>query len=433
MALDPEELIRRRQERQARRKQQQASRKALFIKLGIALGALVLCAVLILVLAKLPGKQASDPSATDAPAATVIRLAACGDLNVTQRVVDAGDPEHGYGDLLMNVTPILARADVTLMNLEGNFFGAPYGADRSAPDSLARSLADAGVDLLQLANSYSIYKGMDGLASTVNTVRAAGIEPVGAYANAQEAKEAKGYTIKNIGGVKLAFVAFTKGMDGMALPPGNEGSVNLLYTDYASDYQNVDTEGILKVINAAKKERPDMIVALLHWGSEFNNTISNSQQSICALLQENGVGAIIGTHSHYVQRMYIDPETGCFVAYSLGDFLGDADRAGSEYSVILELEISKELESGKTTVTDFSYTPIFTANEENAPLRVLPIHEAMAAYRSGYIDRISETTYNAMDYALGRIDARIHATAEGEQTVPETTAATGATETTEIS
>ncbi|MBR4863630.1 MAG: CapA family protein [Oscillospiraceae bacterium] len=433
MALDPEELKRRRQERQERRKQQQASRKALFVKLGIALGALVLCAVLIFVLTNLPGKQTATPSETAAPSATVIRLAACGDLNVTQRVVDAGDTEHGYSDLLMNVTPLLAQADVTVMNFEGNFFGAPYGADRSAPESLARSLADAGVDLLQLANSYSIYKGMDGLASTVNTVRAAGIEPVGAYANAQEAKESKGYTIRNIGGVKLAFVAFTKGMDGMALPPGNEGCVNLLYTDYSSDYRNVDTEGILKVINAAKKERPDMIVALLHWGSEFNNTISKTQEDICSLLQENGVGAIIGTHSHYVQRMYIDQETGCFVAYSLGDFLGDADRAGSEYSVILELEISKELKSGKTQVTDFSYTPIFTANEVGKPLRVLSIRESMAAYKSGYIDRISESTYNAMDYALGRINARIHATAEGEQPIQETTEATESTDTTENS
>lgn len=422
MALDPEELQKRRQERQARRQQQKAGRRALFIKLGIALGALILCAVLILFLTNLPEKDTPNPSETEAvPTSTVVRLAACGDLNVTQRVVDAGDAEHGYGELLMDVTPFLAQADVAVMNFEGNFFGAPYGADRSAPSSLAHSLAAAGVDLLQLANSYSIYKGMDGLSDTVNTVRAAGIEPVGAYANAQAAKSAKGYTIRNINGVKLAFVAFTKGMDGMALPPGNEGCVNLLYTDYASDYQKVDKEGILKVIEAAKRERPDMIVALLHWGSEFNNTISKTQQDICGLLQENGVGAIIGTHAHYVQRMYIDKETGCFVAYSLGDFLGDASRAGSEYSVVLELEITKELKSGKTQVTDFSYTPIFTVNEEGAPLRLLPIQEAMAAYDSGYIDRVSETTYNAMDYALQRIKARIHATEEGEQEAAETT------------
>ena len=425
MALDPEELQRRRQERHARAQRRKAQRKALFIKLGIAVGILVLSAVLVLVLINLPPKN--EPSTEEVPT-TTIHLAACGDLNVTQRVVDAGTPEHGYGSLLMNVTPILAQADITVMNFEGNFFGAPYGTDRSAPTSLAQSLADAGVDLLQLANSYSIYKGMDGLADTVNTVRSVGIEPVGAYANTQEAKAAKGYTIRNVGGLKLAFIAFTKGMDGMALPPGNEGCVNLLYSDYASDYQEVDEEGILDVINAAKRERPDMIIALLHWGSEFNNTISQSQKDICQLLSKNKVGAIIGTHSHYVQRMYIDEETGCFVAYSLGDFLGDADRAGSEYSVILDLQITKDLKTGETKVTDFSYTPIFTVNEEDRPLCVMPIYESVAAYKSGYIDRVSESTLNAMEYALGRIDARIHATEEGEQTPTETQETTETTE-----
>ena len=129
-------------------------------------------------------------------------------------------------------------------------------------------------------------------------------------------------------------------------------------------------------------------------------------------MQEKGVDAIIGTHSHYVQKMEFDAEAGTFVAYSLGDFVGDADRPGSEYSLILDLEITRDNATGVTKISNYSYTPIFTAVEENAPLRVLRINEAIAAYESGYIDRVSEANYNAMKYALERIEARIHSAVE---------------------
>ena len=412
MAIDPEELKRR---RQARKEQRERQRKGLWIKLGIAGGILIACGVLIFCIAR--GMKAPDvPVQTDAAttlpsqtaeAATVIRLAAVGDLNVTQAVVDSAEADYDYTRTFMDVAPILADADITTVNFEGSFFGGPYGEDRSAPDTMAKALSKAGVDLVQLANSYSIYKGMDGLAATVNAVYAAGMEPVGAYANAQAAKEGKGYTIRTVRGIKIAFVSFTKGMNGMALPPGSESCVNLLYTDYASDYQKVDTEGITDILDAVKRQKPDLTVALLHWGSEYNNTVSESQQEICKLLWEEGVDAVIGTHSHYVQQMTLDPQTGKFVAYSLGDFIGDADRAGSEYSVVLELEITQEHKSGDTKITGFTYTPIFSVTEEGKPTRVVRIREAMAAYEGAYIDRVTESTYEAMKYALERIDARI--------------------------
>ena len=101
-----------------------------------------------------------------------------------------------------------------------------------------------------------------------------------------------------------------------------------------------------------------------------------------------------------------DPATGHFVAYSLGDFLGDAERAGTEYSVILDLEITKNNTTGHTQVTGYSYTPIFTLTDGNAP-RVVQIEGAIKAYEGGYIAKVSETTYEAMKYAWERIRARV--------------------------
>jgi len=349
-----------------------------------------------------------EPATPDVENKTVIHLAAGGDLNITDDVVASAGGDGSYENAFRDILHLLSDADLSVLNFEGNFYDAPYGSEnRSAPASLAKALASAGVDMLQLANSCSIRGGISGLISTIDTVKNAGIEPLGVYRNKSEATAGKGFTLMEVSGVRIAFVAFTKGMDGMTLPAGNEGCVNVLYTDYDRTYQKVDTDGITRVMKNVKAAKADIVVAMVHWGSEFNDSISATQNKICNLLQENGADVIIGTHPHYVQKMTFDKEKGTFVAYSLGDFFGDATRAGSEYSIILDLEITKNNNTGETKVTGYSYTPIFTVREEGKPLRVVRIEPTMAAYENHYIDKVSKETYDAMAYALKRIAARI--------------------------
>ena len=405
MAIDPEELSKR---RQLRKQAQQKKKRRTLLYVALGGGVAVVILAIILIISAFSNAPAKEPSPDEtAPADTVVHLAFAGDLNITEKVVASGGAEYDYTDTFIDVLPVLAEADITALNLEGNFYGEPYGTDHSAPPQLAEALASAGVDLVQLANSYSIYKGMDGLSKTINTLRSANLEPLGVYASAADARAGKGYTIRQVQGVTIAFVAFTKGMDGMALPEGNAGCVNLLYTDYNTDYQVIDTQGIIKVLDAVNAEKPDLTVAMLHWGSEYNNSVSKTQEQICKLLQENGVDAILGTHSHYVQKMEFDPQTGAFVAYSLGDFFSDAQKAGSEYSVVLNLEVTKSGTTGQTQITNFTYSPIFTVAEKDMPLKIHQIRPSMKAYDDGYLGKVSQETYDAMKYALTRIEARI--------------------------
>lgn len=419
MLPNPEERKRLRAEKAAQRAEKQ--RKKLRIQLIAAGVVVLLCSVLIFALSRKkpqPDISQTQPSQqTEAvettvpeptkPATTTIHYAAVGDLNINDATVAAGGTGYDYTAAFMDVAHLLADADIASVNFEGNLVGEPYGSSFSAPQTMVTALQKAGVDLVQMANSYSINRGVSGLASSIDAVRAAGMEPLGVYATNEAFQESKGYTIRTVQGVKIAFVAFTKGMDGMALPPGSENCVNVLYSDYDSVYQNVDREKITSILNAVNKEKPDITIALLHWGSEFNNTVSESQETIVNLLQSNGVDAIIGTHSHYVQKMTFDGEKGRFVAYSLGDFFSDAQRAGSEYSVVLDLEITKDNRTGKAKITGYSYTPIFTVNEAEKPLKVVRIREAMEAYQSGYYQKVSQETYDKMVYAMSRIEARI--------------------------
>ena len=439
MAQENEELNQRRQRRERMKAHYQKQQRDLIIRL-IAVAAVLLVSAVAIVVLSLPkepeppavtttptiteGTAPSEPTADTTPGTTaaesepteettpsdttVIRFAAAGDLNITDQVIAAGGADMNYAAAFVDVLPLLADADLTALNLEGNLVGVPYGtATKSAPQSLLTALKNAGVDLIQMANSCSIYNGVAGLEQTLEGIRAAGLTSVGAFADREEFRRTGGYTIRTVKGVKIAIVGFTKGMDSMGLPAGSEDCVNVLYKDYDTTYQKVDTEGIQSLLDAVAEEKPDITIALVHWGSEYNDKISASQQTIEDLLLRNGVTAIIGTHSHFVQQMKLDAENGTFVAYSLGDFFGDGDRAGTEYSVILELEITKDHETGITKVTGFTTTPIFTVHEEEKPLRVLRIREAMHAYEESYVDRVSEETYNDMAYALKRIEDRI--------------------------
>ena len=418
--------------RKQRREEQQRKRKAQQRKmLIILLGAVVVLALIITLIVVFSGKKKDAPPEPEAPPAQVqqdenqadaettppskedpnfktIRIAAAGDVNVSDRIVNSGGLNYDYTSVFMDVAHMLADADLAVVNLEGNICGAPYGTGTaSAPQGLVEALDKAGVDLVQLANSYSINKGISGLKQTINGVRAAGMEPLGAYEDESAFRAGKGYTICVVDGIKVAFVAFTKGMDGMALPGGSENCVNLLYEDYASAYQNINYEGISAILDAAAKENPDVTVAMLHWGSEYNDTISPSQEKIVKYLQENGVDAIIGTHPHYVQKMVFDQEAGTFVAYSLGDLLSDGERSGTQYSVILNLEITKDMRSGEVQISDFYYVPIYTVAEKGEPLRVVRIAESLFAYECYFLGRVSQETYTDMQYALERVRARV--------------------------
>jgi len=352
---------------------------------------------------------------------TTVSVSVAGDLNVTAATVNAGLTPYGYdyGPVFRDVAPLLANADVTVLNFEGNLFGIPYGQENaSAPPEMLQELSDIGVDMIQMANSYSIRNGLLGLESTLEGIRAAGMEPLGAYATNEEFKESQGFTIRDINGVRLAFVAFTKGMDNLGLPAGSENCVNVLYEDYATTYQTVARDKINSILKNVRSAEPDYIIALLHWGSEHNDEYSDTQETIREVLFAGGVDAIVGTHSHRVQAVDFDREAGTFTAYSLGDFFSDTTEAGTNYSIVLNLQITKDNQTGETKLTDYTCTPIYNMTPEESgetTLRLVRTRTAMEGHDIGIYNCISDELYSNMAYSLERIEYRLIPPEEEEE------------------
>ena len=428
-----------RQKREAQRRKAEQERRNMMIRLALAGVVLLGVAITIIAFAMgggtpgetQPGESlsgetvpvqtepAAQPGTDDTGAVentaeyTTIHIAAAGDLIVTDQMIANATTTLGYDftSAFLDVAPVMSQADLAILNYEGTFGGTEYGAETgAAPGQLAQALAAMGVDAVQTANSASIRSGVLGLRSTIQALRNAGIEPIGTFADSASFRSSGGYTVLDVQGLRIALVAFTKGMDNLGLPEGSEDCVNLLYKDYTTTYGEIDSDGIRKVLRRLEEEQADLTIALVHWGSEYNETVSPSQKKIQKILMEGGVDVVLGTHSHLLKAVEHDKENNTLVAWSLGDFYGDAPQPGSNYSIILDIQVTRDNVTGETTIDGFTYTPIYTVQPEQSAFggqRVVRIHEAMARYEGNFLGKVTPEVYSSMEYVLKRIDQRI--------------------------
>ncbi|MBQ2920886.1 MAG: CapA family protein [Oscillospiraceae bacterium] len=418
---------RRKKARYTKKAYQRKRRRRLLLLAVVILAAVCAAAVFLKGREESPSSTeppASRPQAETAPretepprpqtGTTVIHVAAAGDLNVTDYVLENAAHENGYdfSQTFLDVAPIFSGADLALLNFEGNLSGGSYGyATGAAPLELPKALKAMGIDAVQTANSAAIRQGVSGLAATLEAFDHVGLMALGTFADSDDFDRTGGYEVVEVEGIRIALVAFTKGMDNLGLPAGSEDCVNLLYEDYSTDYKKVDTDRIERVLRNVREEQPDLTIAMVHWGSEYNEEISDSQKKICKQLQEGGVDVIVGTHPHLVQKVEYDPVKKTLVAWSLGDFFGDAVMAGTGYSIILDLEITRDNATGETFLSGWEYIPIFTLKPDQSAIgghRVVRIREAMERYEAGFLGRVTEDAYGDMEYALGRIEKRVN-------------------------
>ena len=336
-----------------------------------------------------------------------VTIAAVGDIFLSDEMLEQAKKPDGSYDFLpafADVFSAVSDTDLTIGNFEGNFNGSPYGPSYgSYPDELANTLKNGGFDVLQTANSYSVYAGMTGLERTKNIIEGKGIAALGTYVDSQDREENE-VRLFEVNGVRVAFVAFTKSLSGMTLPDDVTGCVNMLYLDYMTDYQEINEEGILSAINKAKQLNADIIIAGLHWGSENISGISESQNAIADLMFTNGVDVILGSHSHIVstvERRSVTTADGerkdVVLAYSLGDFC-EVESGECNLAPVLKMAFTKS-PTGRITLSKLYYSTVAAVDlGADAPVRfmTLDVDSALTLYESNYYDRISTELYDRL-------------------------------------
>ena len=310
------------------------------------------------------------------------------------RIDDGFDFDYMFADLL----PYTRQADYLFGNLETVFAGKERGYSTypafNTPEQMGQSLARVlGVDLLSTANNHCMDRGVSGLVQTLDQLDEYGIAHTGTYRSEEESRE---LFIAEINGARIAFLSYTYGLNG-ARP--NQYSVNIISKDTLRERAA-----------AAREAGADYIIALLHWGTEYQRTASRDQRSLAQWLFENTeIDLIIGNHPHVVQPIeefrveYDGREKTGYVFYALGNFTSEQlfEYSNTGIMVNVHLVIDRE-DYRKNRVDAITYTPIFVdPNPKNTGkrYRVISIRQAVTDYEAGADPLISAKEYKQLsDY-----------------------------------
>jgi Bacterial capsule synthesis protein PGA_cap len=243
-------------------------------------------------------------------------VVASGDLLVQDpvwlRALADGGGRLDFRPMFGAIRPIVQRAALALCHVE-----TPMGAGRAtgyplinSPPQLARAIAWTGWDACSTASNHTVDKGQYGIETTALALDAAGVRHTGSFRSAAEARR---ILIVRVRGVRIAFLSYTYGTNGIPLP--NSWSVNLISKDrLVADAQR------------ARRRGADLVIVNFHWGNEYVHAPNSQQQSLARyLLKRRVVDLIVGQHAHVVQP--IRRIAGRFVVFGEGNLLSSQTAA----------------------------------------------------------------------------------------------------------
>ena len=309
---------------------------------------------------------------------------------------------YDFSYVFENVKDYIAAGDVSIANIETSFAGKERGYSNypvfNSPDELVRDVKATGLDIITTAGNHCLDMGYSGLSRTIDVLKNNEIEQLGTY-KSQEERDT--IFIKDVKGIKIAFIDYTYGTNGIPVPSGKEYCVNL-----------IDKNLIKKDIEAAKKQNVDMIVACMHWGDEYKTKANKEQEDLANFLFKNGVNVIIGNHPHVLEQMEkrtVTLEDGTtqdgFVIFACGNFICDQNAENTRNSIILNLDITRNSD-GKITIDKANYIPIYMYKGTPGKLRrmkVLDIEKSIKNYENGTDTSIGQSTYNDLKNQLEKI------------------------------
>jgi len=289
---------------------------------------------------------------------------------------------YDYSSYFAHVQHFIDEADFTVANMEFCVGGPPYTGypSFSAPEALAEEAAEAGIDLFLCANNHICDKGRRGLVSSLEKYGKIGVPVTGVYRDSLDEQKHNPY-IAELGGVRVAFINFTYGTNGIRVP--EPFIVNMM-----------DKEKVREAFVMAREKEADIIIALPHWGQEYTTVPDSRQREWAEFLLECGADAVIGSHPHVIQPVEFP------VAYSMGNFISNMSLRNTELGLMIILKIAVT-SYGDSYVAGLEAVPVWCSRPGGYGdgYTVLPVREFLdrkEEFRSGYNYTKMKDTYNRL-------------------------------------
>ena len=270
-----------------------------------------------------------------------VTLIAVGDMMLSRNVASKIKANNDFNYPFLATRDFLKTGDIVFGNLEcpitpgreiktGEFtFHADPGAEVA--------LADAGFNILSLANNHTPNFGDKGLMDTFELLSKEGIKYVGAGKDAEDAERAV-YMEKN--GITFAFLAYN---DSDVVPASYAATATRPGTNF------MDIPKMEAAVKEAKHQA-DIIIVSMHSGTEYVDP-NQRQINFAHAAIDAGADFIIGHHPHVLQR--VEKYKDKYILYSLGNFIFDQMFSlETRQSVIVKAIFDKE------GVKDITFTPV---------------------------------------------------------------------------
>ncbi|MCS7206281.1 MAG: CapA family protein [Leptospiraceae bacterium] len=259
-----------------------------------------------------------------------------------------------YKPSFEKIKPYLESADITIGNLETTlpgkrelFSGYP---EFGAPDELLDALRWSGFDILTLANNHTIDKKALGVVRTKKRVLEEGLIPLGTYFDFEDFEKNSVFLYEK-NQIRFAFLNFTYGTNGKVVP-------------YPHLVDEIEFEALRKRIAQAKKHRPDVVILLLHYGTEYQTEPDVYQRAVVRLALLEGVDIILGGHPHVLQPFEIlrmrdkyGVEKERLIVWSLGNFISNQKRINTDGGMVFEFQVVKK--NQEIFIQNVDYLPVY--------------------------------------------------------------------------
>ena len=250
----------------------------------------------------------------------------------------------------------------------------------NGPKVLLDALRDAGFDMVVTANNHTCDWGSVGITETKTHLDEAGFANVGTHYNDQDPeKSGERFSIFDVNGIKVAVLSYTHIINQRGYLTSSQMSTMV---------HCFDREVVKADIADAREKGAEFIAVYCHWGIENTESLNSAQLEDSVYIANCGADLVIGSHPHCLQKCtYIKTDDGREVLcmFSMGNFCSSMGRDINNDTIILRVEIKKNLVDGKMVVRmdDASFIPCKVTTKDGHNCVVVPVEKDLnGGYRS---------------------------------------------------
>lgn len=291
-----------------------------------------------------------------------VSLVMVGDVLLHTPVAESGRKEDGSYEFhqLFEHVDAIRQADIAIANQEVIIGGEELGITGypcfNAPYELGDALSDAGFDIILHATNHALDKGRSGLVNCLDYWKTQ--HPDMTVLGIHDSQESQNdICIYEKNGIRIAFLNYTYGTNGIALPADMPYGIDYLEEDKViSDLQQAE-------------EQADFTVVCPHWGTEYELAPTEEQKYWAEIFAENGADLVIGTHPHVIEPVeWYGEAQKMLVYYSLGNFVNWTSDSGSGIANrmvggMAEVTLARE-EDGQVRIQDYDVEPLVSDLKE---------------------------------------------------------------------